>query len=238
MLASRGPLWNCCGPSPPTTTAATQGSLRRPLQVLAARGLQRLQLWRGAAAYDLRLRGATTAGAAAYLGRTYLVDFALGLSTVCWYAYDDWEGEGLALAVGANQNDPSRLSEAGSAYRTLQAWLLGARLAALEGRGDGVWIAQLRRPAGSAAAVPGLASRVAAAPPPPPRSWVLWSVAGQVALEVPQAWNISYWQDLVSGNVTYWQQLADTSAAADNAVLRQKNGTLEALLGPMPVLLA
>jgi hypothetical protein len=58
------------------------------LQLLAAYGLQGLQVWNTEGGLNFKDAGMSTRDAAGFVARSLIVDWGLQLQTSCWYAYD------------------------------------------------------------------------------------------------------------------------------------------------------
>jgi hypothetical protein len=153
--------------------------------------LQNLPVWHTEIGYNLRISGASTQMAAAYIARSFVLSWALGVGTSCFYAYNAYalyeSYEGLVKVIGPGNTDVKTLNDAGLAYKQVQVWLVGATLRSLSSNKDGVWVGELQRPAGSAG---------------PQRSWMIWTMWGTASFPVPAGWSVAYQQSLIGGKNT------------------------------------
>jgi hypothetical protein len=138
------------------------GVIAEVRRVLAQHGQAHKPLWnteaswagsRGTAPSDLRLR-------AAFLARSYLLQWPLGIARFYWYAYDGGRWGGLRDGAGG-------LAPDGIAYRTIYEWLVGATADGPCSRSGAVWRCTLTRPGGY-------------------RALAVWSTAGDASFAVPR----------------------------------------------------
>lgn len=109
---------------------------------------------RGVAPADPALR-------AAFVARSYLVQWPLGVQRFYWYAYDGGRWGGLRNAAGQPAAD-------GVAWRVVREWMLGATMPGPCGRSGDVWRCELLRPGY--------------------RALVAWSAGGSAELVVPEGY--------------------------------------------------
>lgn len=104
---------------------------------------------------------------AAYLARTYLLNWAGGVSRFYFYAWDNHTTTNIELTAA----DDATLTTAGVAYRELAGWLLGARLTDLSVDESGVWIVAFDQATGD-------------------RAHIVWRTSTTVTFDPPAAWNV------------------------------------------------
>jgi hypothetical protein len=79
---------------------------------------------------------------AAYLARTYLLNWAAGVRRVYWY---DWSGiTGGFLSLLTLETDGSTVKPAGTAFGVIQKWLTGAVMNWCEQDANQTWSCQLK----------------------------------------------------------------------------------------------
>ncbi|HLY16538.1 MAG TPA: carbohydrate binding domain-containing protein [Bryobacteraceae bacterium] len=114
--------------------------------------------------------------AAAYIVRKYLTDLAYGAARYDWYTW----GRATSFCVGAEQNDPRALTEAGQAYRYMFDWLLGASLSGAAMDASGTWQIGLTLATGDAAVI-------------------VWNPAGSAQFAIPSAIQARTVRDIFGG---------------------------------------
>src|SRR5207249_3888590 len=75
--------------------------------------------------------------ASAYLARTYVLNWVVGISRFFWYAWDDGQ-------TGITEPDDLSLKPAARAYGEMEKWLVGARMVMCD-RYSGIWNCRLQR---------------------------------------------------------------------------------------------
>jgi len=103
--------------------------------------------------------------AAAYLARSYILDWAAGVQRFYWYA---WDNRGVQVLT--TEEDNQSLKPAGRAYGIVYQWLVGARMDACNQDANHTFVCQLNRD-GS-----------------PER--IVWNPDGTRTFNVPQSWHI------------------------------------------------
>ncbi len=88
---------------------------------------------------------------AAFLARSYLLQWSSQVSRLYWYAYDNSSWGTLRLA---NSGNPGKLTKAAQAYQAVYSWIVGATLAApCSEASGGTWSCAFSRPGGYQALV-------------------------------------------------------------------------------------
>ena len=151
--------------------ALTDWYIPRVWAVLEAHGQATKPLWNTEGGY-LRpvIPGPKTLSddlGAAYLARTYLLNWAGGVSRFYFYAWDNHTTTNIELTAA----DDATLTTAGVAYRELAGWLLGARLTDLSVDESGVWIVSFDQATGE-------------------RAHIVWRPSATVPFAPPPAWNV------------------------------------------------
>lgn len=118
---------------------------------------------------------------AAYVARSYILNWATGVDRVYWYAWDSGENVRIKLT----RSDSATLTPAGVAYAEVQKWLVGARMGECESQVDGAWICPLERDGGY-------------------QAWIVWHPERGASLSVPDRWGIQQVRDL-SGDRRPWE---------------------------------
>lgn len=120
---------------------------------------------------------------AAYLARSYILNWASGVGRYYWYAWDN-----STMAVQTTQSDGVSMTPAGVAYGQIEEWLIGQQLADLTIDGDGNWIARLNDPSGNRGT-----------------SYIVWNpgqTSGNRTFTVPGDWQVSRVKGLTGGGAS------------------------------------
>jgi Glycosyl hydrolases family 39 len=103
--------------------------------------------------------------AAAYLARSYVLNWAAGIQRVYWFAWDN-----QAVGVRTTEQDSRTLTPAGRAYGTVYQWLVGAQMGACSQNLDHTFVCQLTRDGSS--------------------EWIVWNPEGTTTFKVPASWRV------------------------------------------------
>jgi hypothetical protein len=107
-----------------------------------------------------------------------VIDWALGLPRLCFYAYDNESYFGLDQGSGRDHRKPAQLDATGIAYRQTQEWLTGARMLSCASDANGTWTCTLLRPSGK-------------------QAWIVWNTEeGTRPFIAPAAWKVKSRRDL------------------------------------------
>jgi len=106
----------------------------------------------------------------AYVARSYILNWALGVSRYYWYAWDDQR-----MSVRIVETDRATPTAAARAYEEVGKWLTGARMDSLREDG-GSFICQLSRDGR--------------------KSWIVWNPERRVSLDIPRSWGVIRMQKL------------------------------------------
>jgi hypothetical protein len=107
--------------------------------------------------------------ASAYVARSYLLSWAMGVRRFYFYSWDSEVG-GLTEADGKTLKPPA------TAFAETEKWLVGAQMASCLPDQSGTWICELTRPGH--------------------RAWVVWNPARSVEFNIPKAWTVSEEREL------------------------------------------
>lgn len=116
--------------------------------------------------------------AMAYVARSYLHNWAGGVSRFAWYAWDQ-ENAGIALSLPPAFDQPT---PGAVAYGEISRWMVGSRMRAIGKDAQGTWVAELSRADSS-------------------RAYVVWhpahTAAAPLAFAIPPAWGVQWRRDLL-----------------------------------------
>lgn len=97
-----------------------------------------LPLWNTEAGWD-RQRTFTDDEAAAYVARSYILNWTEGVQRFYWYAWDDTNWIGLRMT----RDDNKTITPAGTAYAQIQNWLIGRSIDSCSREENGVWMCSI-----------------------------------------------------------------------------------------------
>lgn len=147
-------------------------------QALAQYGLSNLELWNTEASFELDTY-LNQDQQASWAMRYHAAQAALGVTRFIWYAYDQcsWGTLWSSPLCTANQGPTGQLTEAGTAYGTIENWFIGANLTQCQQYKNGLWTCELQRSGGYDA-------------------WMLWSSTGtNISVPVPQNLGLTVYRD-------------------------------------------
>jgi len=108
--------------------------------------------------------------AAAYIARSYVLQWAMGVDRFYLYAWDNYNS-------GLVQNDGTTLKPSASAYNQIATWLEGASVKSCGKNSAGTWVAAIARANGS-------------------KGWIVWTTEGEKSFNVPAEWGVDKVSDL------------------------------------------
>jgi hypothetical protein len=119
-----------------------------------------------------------------YVSRSYILNWAAGVSRFYWYAWDNHEWVTLEMVEKDNRTE----KPAAIAYATTEKWLLGAIMNSCTSSRAGVWTCSLTRDGNE--------------------SWIVWKQSGQSQFTIPSNWNVHQADSLLgsAANVNSGQQ--------------------------------
>lgn len=164
-------------PAPPEQMVPILQSVKA---LMAKHDIAGLQLWSTEAGWLIANQQSTVSGsgvldpttAAAYVVRTFALNWAGGASRFFWYGWDD-PRMGLTDADGVTVKQPGR------AYATTYRWLVGARLDGCSADSTNVWVCPMQKANGK-------------------RAWLVWNPKSTTAWALPEG--ASSYQRLVDGD--------------------------------------
>ena len=107
--------------------------------------------------------------ASAYVARSYLLSWAMGVRRFYFYSWDSEVG-GLTEADGETLKSPA------TAFAETEKWLEGAQMVSCFPDRTGTWICELTRPGH--------------------RAWVVWNPARSLEFKIPEAWTVAEEREL------------------------------------------
>jgi len=144
--------------------------LPRLRSILSAGGVGEKAIWNTEAGW-VRFTNVDPNDGPAYVARSYILNWALGISRFYWYAWDN-----RMMSIKMTESDEATPTAAGRAYGEIEKWLVGARMDSLHEQ-DGNWICELRRDGR--------------------KSWIVWNPERNGKLEIPKSWNVTSMQNLL-----------------------------------------
>lgn len=111
--------------------------------------------------------------AAAFVARTYILAWAVGISRLYWYAWDNWN-------MGLVDRDGKTLKSPAIAYGQVENWLVGAMMKSCGSNAEGTWTCEISRPGY--------------------RGWILWNPTATrhlIPFHIPVSWHVSRVRDLL-----------------------------------------
>jgi hypothetical protein len=144
-------------------------SVRR---IMAKHELAEKPLWNTESGWAKPKLFSSEAEAAAYVSRSYILNWAAGVTRFYWYA---WDNHGW-VTLEMTDRQTQKPTAATTAYAATEAWLLGATMKSCKSDPDGTWVCELSR--GNA------------------RSWIVWNPGGTTHFRIPYGWRIRSVADL------------------------------------------
>lgn len=111
--------------------------------------------------------------AAAFVARSYVLSWSLGVGRLYWYAWDNY-------LMGLVEPDARTVKPAGRAYEGVQRWLSGAEIRRCEVDQGQTWGCHITRGSGYEA-------------------WIVWNPEKRMELAIPDAWKIRRVRELAGG---------------------------------------
>jgi hypothetical protein len=149
-------------PEPPEAMVPLVQQIR---QIMASNGLGSKPIWNTEANWFSPKPFPSEELAAAYLARSYILNWAAGVRRFYWYAWDN-----RVVLVATTEENNQTLKPAGRAYGTVYHWLVGARMDGCNRDANHTFVCQLTRD-GSL-------------------EWIVWNPDGARTFDVPQSWQI------------------------------------------------
>lgn len=112
--------------------------------------------------------------AAAWVARTFILGWALGMERVFWYSWDH-------LNMGLVEPSAKVLKPAGRAYQTTFNWLVDSTMTYCRSDDGSLWVCELKRGARTA--------------------WLVWRTTGEMKMDLPPVWQAREFQTLLGNTV-------------------------------------
>ena len=141
-------------------------------QMLARYHLQTKPIWNTEMGWPKQKVFHNREEAAGYVARTYLLDWALGIKRVYWYAWDNTVWVSLVMV----EKDEKTMTLAAEAYGRVQQWMVGWQMRSCDRGPVGVWTCELARGSGQA--------------------HIVWAESQVADWMIPEAWRAKSVEDL------------------------------------------
>lgn len=151
-------------PDPPE---AMVSAIRQVQDLMAEYGVGDKPLWNTEAGWQKPKPFPSDELAAAYVGRSYILNWAAGVPRFYWY---DWDYNPV-FSLHMTEEDSTTLKPAAIAYQQMQKWLIGARMTSCESNSRETWICQLTREGGY-------------------KAWIVWNPKYQLPFKMPDRWGV------------------------------------------------
>lgn len=151
-------------PAPPE---AMLPRIRTVQRVMKEHGLDAKPLWNTEAGWSDPKPFPSDELAAAYVARSYILNWAAGVDRLYWYSWDNHRWVSLQTTEADNRT----LKPAGRAYETIHDWLVGAQLESCKEDPHHTWVCVLTRDAVS--------------------EWIAWNPRAQRSFGIPEQWHAS-----------------------------------------------
>lgn len=149
---------------PPEDAVPLIENVRR---IMGKYGLADKPLWNTESGWSKSKTFSSDEEAAAYVLRSYLLNWAYGVKRFYWYAWDNHNWVGLQMI----ENDDKTLTPAAKGYATVQRWLIGKKMISCDVDSQGTWECKLQSSRGDFATV-------------------LWNPMKEVVFDVPASWQV------------------------------------------------
>lgn len=166
-------------PDPPEKMSALIFSVRG---IMAEHGLANKPLWNTESGWAKPKLFPVESEAAAYVSRSYILNWSAGVRRFYWYAWDNHNWVTLEMT----DKQTRQPTAAATSYAQTEAWLLDAVMRSCAAGSDGTWVCALAR--GKS------------------RSWIVWNPGGTARFRIPSDWRVRSATDLsgaeekISGN--------------------------------------
>ncbi len=141
-------------------------------QMLARYHLQAKPIWNTEMGWPRQKVFRDREEAAGYVARTYLLDWALGVQRVYWYAWDNTVWVSLVMV----EKDEKTVTLAAEAYGRVEQWMVGWQMHSCNRESTGVWVCELAQG--------------------PRRTHILWAEGRGTPWTIPVAWQAKVVEDL------------------------------------------
>ena len=148
-------------PDPPETMVP---AIRQVQDLMAKYGVGDKPLWNTETGWMKPKPFPSDELGAAYVARSYILNWAAGVPRFYWY---DWDYNPF-MSLHMTEEDSTTLKPAAIAYEEVQKWLVGARMNNCENSGN-TWTCQLTREGGY-------------------KAWIVWNTEEELTFKVPKRW--------------------------------------------------
>jgi Glycosyl hydrolases family 39 len=139
--------------------------IQRVRRVISESGSGNKPLWNTEMGWLAPTRFDSEEVAAGFLARAFILGWAEGVQRFYWYAWDN-----RSLAIVTYKEEERRVTPAGTAYKIIQQWLIGAKMVGCSESSDHIWTCQLNRSG--------------------KMQWIVWNTQGTRKFEVPADWHV------------------------------------------------
>ena len=108
--------------------------------------------------------------ASAWVARTYILGWAVGMERVFWYS---WDHENMGLIEPTSKT----LKPSGKAYKTIMNWLVDSTMKYCQNDKDSLWVCEITRPGNR-------------------KAWIVWRAVGTQFEPLPTAWHAAIYRTL------------------------------------------
>lgn len=140
--------------------------------VMAKHGQEDKPLWNTECTW-LGDRRFSAEESAAYVARSYIINWAMGIQRVYWYAWDSGEN----VRIHLTRSDQRSLTPAGKAYSEIQKWLVEASMRDCQSNRDETWICPIESDRSQ-------------------RAWIVWNPDRQLDFRLPEEWGVQQMRNL------------------------------------------
>src|SRR5262249_7883340 len=137
--------------------------IQRVREALASNGLANKPLWNTETGWLPPANFESDELGAAFLARAFILSWAAGIQRFYWYAWDN-----QTTAIITYKESARTVTQAGSAYKIMQQWLVGAKMQSCTSPSDHTWTCQLD-----------LSGK---------KEWIVWNTQGNQKFDLPRSW--------------------------------------------------
>jgi Glycosyl hydrolases family 39 len=139
--------------------------IQRVRQAMAESGSGNKPLWNTEMGWLTPARFDSEEAAAGFLARSFILGWAAGVQRLYWYAWDN-----RSLAIVTYKEAEHSVTPAGTAYKLMQQWLIGAQMVGCTESSDHLWTCQLNRSG--------------------KKQWIVWNPQGTRKFDLPADWHV------------------------------------------------
>jgi hypothetical protein len=139
--------------------------IQRVRQAMSESGSGNKPLWNTEMGWLTPARFDSEEVAAGFLARSFILGWAAGVQRLYWYAWDN-----RSLAIVTYKEAEHSVTPAGTAYKLMQQWLIGAQMVGCTESSDHIWTCQLNRLG--------------------KKQWIVWNPQGTRMFDLPADWHV------------------------------------------------